>query len=171
MFHEVVNELVKCVEEDKMIHTFGCGGNAANAIHFAAELSGKFEEYEDPLPCICLSENVATITAITNDFSWETCFSRQVTALTKKDDVLVILSISSSGVYLNPAIKAAKDKGCKIVLIHGYGKKLDVDVSWRIGDDFKIEDTAIVQEMQLKIIHDICREVKKRLSLNGEYNT
>jgi len=164
LFDAVVQELVDCVRNDKMILTFGVGGNAANAIHFAAELSGKFEEYEDPLPCICLSENIAAITAITNDFSWSVCFSRQVKALAKRGDVLLVWSISSSGSYLGPAFKSARDKGAKVILVHGYGTALGANIAWKLGESYSIEDTALVQEIQLKVIHDICREVKKRLA-------
>lgn len=164
MFDAIVQQLVECVEKDKMILTFGVGGNAASAIHFAAEMSGKFEQYERPLPCICLSENVASITAITNDFSWSVCFERQVRAVAKQGDVLLVWSISSGGTYLGPAIAAARNKKACSILIYGYGRNPGADIAWRLGEDFKIEHTALVQEMQLKIIHDICREVKKRLS-------
>ncbi len=141
---------------------FGVGGNAANAIHFAAELSGKYEQFEQPLPCICLSENPSIITAIANDFGWEHVFSRQVEALGKAGDTLLIFSISTNGLYLHRAIDEAIRKGCKPILICG---KVTTPVSLgATAIELESLDTPWVQEKQLEIIHNICSIVKKEVS-------
>ena len=170
LLDEVANLIVSCIKKGGKVLTFGVGGNAANAIHFAAELSGKFERYEHPLPCICLSENPSILTAITNDFGWEHVFSRQILALARPEDIVVAFSISTNGEYLYNAIHAALDT-CKVVLICGKDtheiffenpalEKLGYYV-WDLGSD----DTPWVQEEQLRIIHKLCREVKSRLAL------
>lgn len=143
--------------------TFGVGGNATTSMHLAGELSGKFEEFEDPLPCICLSENPAVLTAITNDFGWEHVFERQIRGFANEGDVLIIFSVSTSGIYLLPAIKEAALSECGVVLIcgkdtHGIAPGL-VDYLLELDS----LDTPWVQEEQLRIVHKLCGGVKSKL--------
>jgi D-sedoheptulose 7-phosphate isomerase len=159
---EVVSLIVAHIRAGGKVLTFGVGGNAANAIHFAAELSGKFEEHENPLPCICLSENPSILTAITNDFGWEHVFSRQILALAKSSDVVVAFSIGTSGAYLKNALAQALVT-CKAILICGRSTLNFTSPNllvWELGSN----DTPWVQEEQLRIIHRICGEVKSRLA-------
>ena len=170
MIDEVINLMVDCIKSGGKVLTFGVGGNAANAIHFAAELSGKYEQFDEPLPCICLSENPAILTAITNDFGWEHVFERQVRALAKPGDVIIAFSISSKGEYLRNAFIEAYHRGCTKVLITGlhqeapepggYQNFSKVDLEFCLNSD----NTPWVQEEQLRIIHQICGKVKEELS-------
>lgn len=159
--NKVVDVIVECLRGGNKVLVFGVGGNAANAMHFAAELSGKFEQYEKPLACVCLCDDPCIITAITNDFGWEHCYERQIIGLGKPEDVVVAFSISGGGSYLLNAFKAARSKGCRTVLINGRENpdcKDYCDVIVSLGSD----DTPWVQEEQLRLVHQICREVKKR---------
>lgn len=164
MLEEVVNLIVDCIKSGGKVLTFGVGGNAANAMHFAAELSGKFEEYENSLPCVCLCDNPSVLTAITNDFGWEHVFSRQIRALAKPNDVVVAFSISTKGQYLVNALRKAFDLGTPSILICGQSS---LDPNWRWKPTLVWElnnlDTPKVQEEQLSIIHQICGLVKSRL--------
>ena len=160
---EIVDVVVKSIEEGGKILTFGVGGNAATAIHFAAELAGKYEQYETPLPCIDLCSNVSILTAITNDFGWEHVFERQIQALGKIGDVVIAFSISTKAEYLQKALYQAKVENCKVILICGkYTPELNpklVDIRYEIGNT----DTPKVQEEQLRLVHEICARVKSRL--------
>lgn len=160
---KAVDIIVKSLTFGGKILTFGVGGNATTSMHFAGELAGKFEQFENTLPCICLSENPGVLTAITNDFGWDQVFKRQLSALGSDGDVVVIFSISTSGVYLLPAIKEAAISGCSIILIcgkdtHNVGNAL-VDLTWELGS----LDTPLIQEEQLRIVHLLCGNVKSRL--------
>jgi len=155
----IANAIKDCFSNGGKVITFGCGGQAANAIHFAAELAGKFEEFEQPLPCIDICSNPSILTAITNDFGWEYVFSRQIKALGKSGDVVVAFSISGEGMYIVNALMTANEIGCKTVLING--KK---DVTWGNFVDILYaldsEDTPKVQEWQLYVVHQLCWGVK-----------
>lgn len=158
----VVTEIVMCLRSGHKVLTFGVGGNAANAIHFAAELAGKFEKYETPLPCIDLCSNVAVLTAITNDFGWDWVFARQIRALAKSGDIVVAFSISTGGQYLLKALDEAVSIPCGVVLICGKETKpVSTEVTVLELDS---QDTPWVQEEQLRLIHLICRKVKSALS-------
>lgn|SRR4030042_2173 len=170
MLSKVTELIIECIRADNKVLTFGVGGNATTAMHFAGELSGKFEEFTEPLPCICLCDNVAVITAITNDFGWEHVFERQIRALAKPGDVVVAFSISTHGQYLRWALQELKQVGCRSILVCGrYGEELDYcfglseetrpTIIWELGSN----DTSSVQEEQLKIVHQICRVVKSSL--------
>jgi D-sedoheptulose 7-phosphate isomerase len=168
--------IVDCISNGGKVLVFGVGGNAANAIHFTAELQGKFEKYEDPLPCIDLCSNIAVLTAITNDFGWEHVFERQIRALAQNGDIVLAFSIGTSGTYLKRAFEEALKSQATIILICGKYTPIPVgstkDVMYLEESDnfihFELDsgDTPKVQEVQLQLIHQICGEVKKRLSEN-----
>lgn len=153
--------IIDSIVEGNKVLTFGVGGNASTSIHFSAELSGKFEKFEKPLPCICLSENPSTITAITNDFGWDYVFSRQILGLAKLGDVVLAFSISGKARYLDYAFKEAKRIGCKTVLINGevmnpVPGNIDVLLVHGTGN------TPRVQEWQLLVVHQLCERIKSR---------
>jgi len=160
---KIVEAVKDCLQKECKIIAFGCGGNALNAMHLAAELSGKFEEFENPLPCIDLCSNPAVLTAITNDFGWDVVFSRQIKALANPGDVVIAFSISGEGEYLVNALKEAKSQGCMTVLVNGSIVDYDfVDILLALDS----EDTPKVQEWQLGIVHQLCRKVKSEVDLD-----
>ena len=154
----IVSEIVKAIKDGKKVLTFGVGGNAGNAMHFAAELAGKYEQYEKPLPCVDLVSNICTVSAIATDFGWDQVFARQIRGLAKPGDVLVAFSISTNGAYLLKALDEAVCIPMEVFLICGRETKpLSMDVSVL---EFDSLDTPSVQEDQLKVIHQICGKVK-----------
>ena len=167
MLDKMVNLIVDCIKSGGKVLTFGVGGNAANAIHFAAELAGKYEKYETPLPCIDLVSNVSVLTAITNDFGWEHVFERQIQSLAKPGDVVMAFSISTDGEYLRNALLEAYDCKCSSILICGENTlplnqpewRWKVDCLWELGS----LNTPKIQEKQLGIIHRLCLSVKSRM--------
>jgi D-sedoheptulose 7-phosphate isomerase len=161
----ISGKIEKCIRRHNKVLVFGVGGNAANAIHFAAELQGKYEKFETPLACIDLCSNPSIITAITNDFGWDQCFKRQITALAVPGDIVIALSISTKGQYLVNAIKEALECACEVVLVCGrYTKVGGLTDSLNNFTLLELDslDTPKVQEIQLGLIHQICGEVKGR---------
>jgi len=161
---EASEMIVTCLSRGDRVYTFGCGGQMANAMHFAAELSGKYEQYEDSYPCICLGTNVVELTAITNDFGWDTVFERLIRAQARPGDIVVGFSVSGHADYYGAAVDAALGQRAGFISIvgadgRGFGgqKVLTIKGQW--------SSTPEHQEEQLRIIHEICHEVKKELSL------
>ena len=163
---DMVSSLViESIQEKGKVLVFGVGGNASTAIHFSAELSGKYEQFEKPLPCVCLSENPSILTAITNDFGWDYVFSRQISALAKKGDTVLAFSISGKARYLDNAFDEAKKIGSKTVLINGavvwpVPKNVDV-LLVKDSSNRKGSSTPEVQEWQLQVVHQLCERIKK----------
>ena len=98
---------------------FGNGGSAADAQHLACELVGKVTHNRQALPAIALTTNTSTLTAVANDYGYETVFSRQVEALVDDRDVVIGLSTSGNSPNVVQALKTAKKKGAKTVGLTG----------------------------------------------------
>ena len=65
----------------------GNGGSAADSQHIAAEFVGRFKKDRKPLRSIALTTDTSILTCISNDYSFEEIFSRQLNALGRKGDV------------------------------------------------------------------------------------
>ena len=163
---EVSSRIISVLNLGGSVFTFGVGGNAATATHFAGELAGKYEQFEDPLSVYCLNDNISVLTAITNDFGWDVVFSRQIKGLMRVPDILLAFSISGRAPYLLNAFKEAKNKGGTTVLLNGGTEIGDLNryCDYLITPDPPNEDTPRVQELQLRWVHDISGLVKGNLA-------
>ncbi|HEX67840.1 MAG TPA: SIS domain-containing protein, partial [bacterium] len=78
---KISQEVLKTLQEGRKILLFGNGGSAADAQHIAAEMVGKFKCERNPFPAVALTTNTSILTSISNDYSFEEVFARQVTAV------------------------------------------------------------------------------------------
>ncbi len=134
---------------------FGNGGSAADSQHFAAELVGRFLKERKALGAIALSVNTSTLTAIANDYGYETSFARQVEALGKKGDIAFGISTSGNSKNVIAAVKKARELGLKTIGLLGcdggdIAKICDIPIV--VGS----KDTPRVQESHITIIHILC---------------
>ena len=142
--------------------TFGNGGSAADAQHFAAELSGRFLVERRSLPAIALTTNTSSLTAIGNDYDYSSVFSRQVDGLCDSRDVVVGISTSGKSNNVIEGLKRAKEKGAFTLALTGKsgGKaKMVADRCIKADSDL----TPIIQEIHIAIIHMICYQLDKLL--------
>ena len=106
-----IDEIVARLHIGGTILVCGNGGSAADSQHLVAELVGKFNFKRKPIPAISLTENTSTLTAWSNDESFEDVFARQVNALACKKDVLIGITTSGTSKNVLNAISAARDLG------------------------------------------------------------
>ncbi|MEM3257087.1 MAG: SIS domain-containing protein [Thermoplasmatales archaeon] len=135
--------------------TFGNGGSAADAQHFAAELSGRFMTERRPLPAIALTTNTSSLTAIGNDYSFSEVFSRQIGGICGPNDFVVGISTSGNSANVVAGLKSAKLVGAFTLALTGKkgGKAAEIaDVSVKVDSDI----TPIIQEVHIAVIHMIC---------------
>jgi len=133
----------------------GNGGSAADAQHIAAELSGRFKKERKALAGIALTTDTSALTAIGNDYGFDTIFSRQVEALGRDSDTLIAISTSGNSVNVINAIEVAKELGLKVITLSGKdgGKMKDLgDVNIVIPSN----NTPRIQEMHIMCGHMIC---------------
>jgi D-sedoheptulose 7-phosphate isomerase len=146
----------------------GNGGSAADAQHMAGEFVGRFKLEREGLPCIALTTDSSIMTAWSNDYGFDTVFSRQVNALGRSGDALLGLSTSGNSINVVKAIEEAKKKGMKTISLLGKdgGKIKDLcDISLVVKSD----DTPRVQEGHGLIIHIICGIVENKLTDGKDY--
>ncbi|HVT11901.1 MAG TPA: SIS domain-containing protein [Fimbriimonadaceae bacterium] len=98
----------------------GNGGSMADAMHFAEEFSGRFDQDREPYPALALSDP-AHLTCVANDYGFEHVFSRQVEAFGHEGDVLLILSTSGNSPNIVKAAEAGKARGMTVVGCLGKG--------------------------------------------------
>lgn len=91
----VIQEITKCLKKRLPVLIFGNGGSAADALHFSAELVGKFLKDRKALNVICLNANQSTLTAWSNDYDFDSVFARQVMAHGHPDGL--VIGITTSG--------------------------------------------------------------------------
>lgn len=154
--------LITAFKNGHRLYLIGNGGSAADAQHIAGELVGRFKVNRRPLPAIALTTDTSVITALANDFGYDTCFARQIEALTNPGDVVLALSTSGNSKNILNAVQIAKD--CGAITIGFTGKdggllKEAVDVCLRIPST----NTPRIQECHITIGHILCSLVEKEL--------
>lgn len=159
---EAAGCLIRVFSENKKLLICGNGGSAADAQHMAAELVGRFEKERSPLPVLALSVNTSIITAWSNDYSFDTVFSRQVEALGRKGDALLAISTSGNSPSILAALKTARGLGMATIgLSGGSGGKMKGAADHLIL--VPSQSTPRVQEGHILCIHILCRLVEKGL--------
>jgi D-sedoheptulose 7-phosphate isomerase len=140
----------------------GNGGSAADSQHFVAEIVGRFKMERRALPAIALSTDTSIMTAIGNDYGFESIFSRQVEALAAPGDIVVGLSTSGNSPNVLKALDEAHRLGCRTIGLLGKDGG-----SIRTACDLALvvpsTDTPRIQEGHITIIHIVCDLVEKKL--------
>jgi D-sedoheptulose 7-phosphate isomerase len=142
---------------------FGNGGSAADAQHLAAELLGRFELDRSPFPAVCLADNTSAVTAIANDYGFETVFSRQIRGLGQRGDVALGISTSGNSENVVAGLLAAAELGMiTIALTGGDGGRLTDAADHCVV--VPADGTPRIQEAHAVVIHIICEIVERRLA-------
>jgi D-sedoheptulose 7-phosphate isomerase len=139
----------------------GNGGSAADCQHLAAELVGRFVRERKGLSSIALTTDSSILTAIGNDYGYESVFSRQVEAIANSGDVVIGITTSGNSHNILNAMQVAQKKGCITVGMTGKtgGKMAEMGLNVCIKVPSKI--TARIQEMHILIGHIVCDIVEE----------
>lgn len=154
----IAEKLVSSLKNGGKILFAGNGGSAADSQHLAAEFISKFAKERSPLPAIALTVNTSVLTAVSNDFSFEEVFSRQIEALFWENDVFCAFSTSGKSPNILKALEVAKMKGLFTVLFTGssvFEEKI-ADVIINVPS----KNTPIIQEAHITLGHVLCKLVE-----------
>lgn len=152
--------LVETLKNGGKVLLCGNGGSAADAQHFAAELSGRYKSKRKGLAGLALTTDTSALTAIGNDFGFDEVFARQVEALGREGDLLITISTSGSSPNVLKAVEKAKELGLKSLALTGRdGGKMKEACDFSLI--VKAQDTARIQELHIFIIHSLCAAVDK----------
>src|SRR3989338_226514 len=116
---EASEEMVQALLEGHKILTCGNGGSACDALHFSSEMLNRFKQERPGLPAIALTADLATITAIGNDYHFSDIFAKQVRALGQSGDLLLAMTTSGNSPNIINAMKAAHDKEMVVIVLTG----------------------------------------------------
>jgi D-sedoheptulose 7-phosphate isomerase len=151
----LAHRMTSCIKSGGKILWMGNGGSAADCQHLAAELVGRFARERRGLPSIALTTDTSILTAVGNDYGYDTIFSRQVESLCGPSDVVVGISTSGNSRNVLAGVERAREIGAFTAGLSGRtgGKLKDLtDLCIVIPSC----DTARIQEGHILIGHILC---------------
>ena len=140
----------------------GNGGSAADAQHLAAEFSGKYLIDRDCLPAEALHCNTSYLTAVSNDFNYDIVYSRLISGIGRKGDVLVGLSTSGNSVNIVKAFEVCRAKGIATVAFTGEGGGALAALADHLLA-VPSTDTPRIQEAHITLGHILCEQVESAI--------
>ncbi len=152
--------LIERINHGGTLYTAGNGGSAAQALHLAEELIGRYRGNRPALRAMCLNADPTAMTCIANDFGYERVFARQCEALLESKDVLLVLSTSGKSPNLVEALRVARQCATLTVGLLGSGggacgplcdHEITVDET----------DAAFVQEAHQVVVHLLCEMIEE----------
>lgn len=173
-----INEMICLLQEtrdkDGMIYIFGNGGSAATASHFQNDFNkGISEHTKKKFRFQCLSDNIATLTAIANDIGYEEVFRFQLEGRLQPGDIVIAISGSGNSQNVIRAVSYAKECGAKVIGLTGYdGGELrglsDISVHVPIGSMQITEDIHMVLDhLVMSVLYQVdcgmdhCRKLQE----------
>ena len=160
---QIADELTCVIKNGNKLILCGNGGSASDALHFAGEIVGRFQKERSAWSAVVLNADVATMTAIANDYGYDDVFARQAEGHCRPGDLFVGISTSGNSENVLRAVKVAKEKGCKTGAFLGKnGGKIAKEVDYPVI--VRCNTTARVQESHINIIHSICEIVENNLT-------
>lgn len=160
---QIAETLTEVLRRGNKLVICGNGGSASDALHFAGEIVGRFQLERPSWPAVVLNADVATMTAIANDYSYEDVFARQAQGHVMPGDMFIGISTSGNSENVLRAALVAKEKGAVTAAFLGKdGGKIKDIVDYPVI--VRCNTTARVQESHINIIHIICELVEKNLA-------
>ena len=153
--HQAVAMIRDTFAAGQRLFICGNGGSAADAQHFAAELTGRFEKERRGYPAIALTTDTSALTSIGNDYGFDQIFARQLQAQAMGGDLLIAITTSGNSPNIVSALNLARELGVSSIGLLGRdggtcGGLVDVALT------VKAARTARIQEAHVLMIHLLC---------------
>lgn len=162
------------------LYTAGNGGSAAEALHLAEELVGRYRSNRPPLRAVALTADPTALTCIANDFGFDEVFARPCEAFLTPRDVLVLFSTSGRSGNLVKAASVGRRKGalvigllggsggatlpqCDEAIVVGGGSASASSPETATTESATPLDSGAIQEAHQVILHAICERLERPL--------
>lgn len=158
---KIISKLTEAAKNKNIIYSCGNGGSMADAIHFAEEMSGRFQDNRPGLPAIAISD-AGHLSCVGNDYGYDFVFSRFIESVGKPGDVLFGVSTSGKSKNVIEAVKKAKELGMTSICLLGKdgGELKDhCDLSVIVPDNI----THRIQEIHIQMIHNIIEGIERNI--------
>lgn len=163
MVSKLADQIVDSISNGGKLVLCGNGGSASDALHFAGEIVGRFVKERKAWPAVVLNADVATMTAIANDYCYDDVFARQAEGHVKAGDVFIGISTSGNSENVYRAVLKSKELGAYTACLAGKdGGKIAKIVDFPIVVPDNV--TARVQESHICIIHILCEIAELKLA-------
>jgi D-sedoheptulose 7-phosphate isomerase len=157
----IVNLVCSTIGQGDRIYVIGNGGNASTASHFACDLQKGTSESRN-VRAMSLCDNLALLTAWSNDFNFRVALSEQVRTLITEGDLLFAFSASGKSQNITEAVALATDNLATTIGISGFGGgQLSEEVHYPLI--IQSDNMQVVEDVTLMLCHMIFREVKKKM--------
>jgi len=143
-------------QQDRQIFALGNGGSASSASHFATDLGkGSSDQAGQRFRVSSLNDNVAWLTALANDYSYEDVFLRQLQNFARAEDVVIAASVSGNSPNLVKAFTWAKEQGMHTIALVGAKRGALAGIA---EQTIVVDDTHYgrVEDVHMHILHMIC---------------
>ena len=157
---EAADAIVGVLRQGGRVLMFGNGGSAADAQHVAAELVGRYLRERRGLSAVALSTDTSVLTSISNDYSFDRVFARQIEAVGRRGDVAFGISTSAKSPNVMAGFEAARAQGLRTIALTGHdggamGRFVDIHIN------VPSSATPRVQEVHRTLLHVICDLVER----------
>lgn len=161
----VAGAILDAWRQKRRIFIMGNGGSASTASHFARDLQiGTAVGGKPRLKTICLADNIACITSVANDLSYESVFEEQLIDQVCPGDVVIGISASGNSSNVLRAIDYARKSGALTIGLVGFGGGRLKDLADK-SIVLSATDYGIVEDIHLSLAHMIAYLVKERITL------
>jgi D-sedoheptulose 7-phosphate isomerase len=153
---KLITSLQAVWREDRQVFAIGNGGSASNASHFATDLGkGASDKLGKRFRVLSLTDNIAWITALGNDYSYDEIYSRQLENFAKAGDLVIAISVSGNSPNLVKAVEWANANGLETASLVGAKRGRLAEISQQV---LVTEDTHYgrVEDVQMHILHMLC---------------
>jgi D-sedoheptulose 7-phosphate isomerase len=160
VLHKITQEILNTIQKKRGFFSCGNGGSATTAEHLSCDFSkGSCTNTNLNIKVHSLNSNVALMTAIANDISYDDIFSYQLNRFGKANDILLTFSVSGASKNIIKCAKIAKKKKIKIISFTGFdGGELKKLSNYNIN--FSSNNFGIVEDCHLTIMHYISQYIR-----------
>ena len=158
----IADVVARCLKSGGKLLLAGNGGSAADALHIAAEFLSRLNFDRNPLAAIALTTDTSVLTAVANDYGFESVFERQVRGLGRAGDVFIGISTSGRSANVVEALKAAREM--KLVTV-GFTGNREVPMNALCDHRLAVPspETGLIQQIHIVAAHIICGLVEREL--------
>ncbi|OGV57665.1 MAG: hypothetical protein A2283_02995 [Lentisphaerae bacterium RIFOXYA12_FULL_48_11] len=160
---DISEDIITALRAGNKVLVAGNGGSAAESLHFAEELTGRFKSNREALAAIALPADCTALTCIGNDFGFDAIFSRQVEALGRSGDILILFSTSGNSQNLLNALEIARKRQIITVCLLGKNGGLMAGKA-KHEIIIKHNETARIQEAHQVILHLVLDVIEQAYS-------
>ncbi len=161
----LAEQIVETFNDGGKLLIFGNGGSAADAQHMAAEFVNRYLINRRPLPAIALTTDSSVLTSISNDFSYDLVFVKQIQALGKPEDLALGISTSGTSANVVKGLATARSMGMKTAALTGGHEPPSGEITACCDRILNVpsDSTPHIQETHLWLEHVLCEIVEQEI--------